>query len=223
GLGVTWALAHGRPLLLPPVLRVGRAYDTSSGLPEIFSNNTSDSNSSTVPSDFDDSSESESEFYKGAKRDPRRLSASLRLSFPSGVTSDGERTDYLIYKAEVGHSLSKDIQVKIRDVLAIVATDKKLSLKKRPKATIFVEDIAKFTRDLNGGHPRLFIYLRPEFIKAFLIPEIIFDPTLVLSPYIFLLGILFRISAFKSLCNDSPVLDYPKKLYRLRVLYSLGE
>ena len=59
--------------------------------------------------------------------------------------------------------------------------------------------------------------------EAFLIPEIIFDPTLVLSPYVFLLGILFRISAFKSLSYDSPVLDCPKKLYRLRVLYSLGE
>lgn len=33
--------------------------DTSLGLPEIFSNNASDSDSSTAPSDFDDSSESE--------------------------------------------------------------------------------------------------------------------------------------------------------------------
>ncbi|KAJ5904727.1 uncharacterized protein N7473_001643 [Penicillium subrubescens] len=87
-------------------------------------------------------------------------------------------------------------------------------------------------RDPNGGRPRLFIYLRPEFTKGFLgekqseafpIPEIIFDPTLVLSPHVFLLGILFRIGAFKSLSTDSPVLDCPEKLYRLRVLQGLGE
>ncbi|KAJ5447699.1 hypothetical protein N7445_002520 [Penicillium cf. griseofulvum] len=168
----------------------------------------------------------------------RRRFASLRLSSPSGVTSD-----YLIYKAEVRYKLSKDIQVKIRDIrsrlsIDIVAIEKKLSLKGRPKATIYIEDIAEFARDLklilvrdpNRGRPRLFIYLRPEFTKIFLsekelntfpIPEIIFDPTLVLSPYIFLLGILFRISAFKSLSKDSPIIDYPKKLYRLRILDGL--
>ncbi len=35
--------------------------DASLSLPEIFSNNAADSNSSTVPSDFDDSSESKSD------------------------------------------------------------------------------------------------------------------------------------------------------------------
>ena len=49
----------------------------------------------------------------------------------------------------------------------------------------------------------------------FLILEIIFDPMLVLSPHVFLLGILFRIGVFKSLSSDSPVLDCPKKLYCL--------
>jgi hypothetical protein len=43
-----------------PVLS-GDESDTSSDLPEIFSNNASDSDDSTAPSDFDDSSESESE------------------------------------------------------------------------------------------------------------------------------------------------------------------
>jgi integrase len=103
-------------------------------------------------------------------------------------------------------------------VLAIVATEKGLSLKGRPKATMYVEDVAEFARvilsttemtfpcgwyriqlllfcqlaaitgsrpgallklrfqdlkltlvrDPNGGRPRLFIYLRPEFTKTFL-------------------------------------------------------
>ncbi|KAI2735701.1 hypothetical protein DTO013E5_8636 [Penicillium roqueforti] len=342
--------------------------DTSSRLPEIFSNNASDPDSSIAPSVFDSSSESESEsedepedelasedeeeqlppeyylqeaesldvsqlrqkryspktqekldetqdfwdrFCNGTKRGPveclfwlsdtdetvRFLKALFSWRCDQRRGKDGRRTPgvktkssldlfwkwwHLIYKAEVGHELSKDIQVKIRDVLAIVASDKKLSLKGRPKATMYVEDVAEFARvilsttemtfpcgwyriqlllfcqlaaitgsrpgallklrfqdlkltlvrDPNGGHPRLFIYLRPEFTKSFLgekesntfpIPEIIFDPTLVLSPHVFLLGMLFRISAFKSLSKDGPVMDCPEKLYRLRVLDGLGE
>lgn len=48
------------PTSLYPILSSDKS-DTSSGLPEIFSNNASDSDSSTAPSGFDDSSESESE------------------------------------------------------------------------------------------------------------------------------------------------------------------
>ncbi|KAJ9480689.1 hypothetical protein VN97_g12850 [Penicillium thymicola] len=350
-----------------PALSDGES-DTSSRLPEIFSNNASDSDSSTAPSVFDSSSESESEsedesedglasedeeeqlppeyylqeaesldvsqlrqkryspntqerldetqyfwdkFCNGTKRGPveclswlsdteetvRFLKALFSWRCDQRRGKNGRRTPgvktkssldlfwkwwHLIYKAEVGHELSKDIQVKIRDVLAIVATDKKLSLKGRPKATMYVEDVAEFARvilsttemtfpcgwyriqlllfcqlaaitgsrpgallklrfqdlkltlvrDPNGGRPRLFIYLRPEFTKSFLgekesntfpIPEIIFDPTLVLSPHVFLLGMLFRIGAFKSLSKDGPVMDCPEKLYRLRILDGLGE
>ncbi|CAG8124329.1 unnamed protein product, partial [Penicillium nalgiovense] len=252
------------------------------------------------------------EFCKGTKRDPveclswlsdseetvRFLKALFSWRCDQRRGKDGRRRTagvktkstldafwkwwHLIYKAEVGHELSKDVHVKIRDVLAIVATEKRLSLKGRPKATMYVEDVAEFARvilsttemtfpcgwyriqlllfcqlaaitgsrpgallklrfqdlkltlvrDPNGGRPRLFIYLRPEFTKTFLgekesntfpIPEIIFDPTLVLSPHVFLLGILFRIGAFKSLSKDGPVMDSPEKLYRLRVLHGLGE
>ncbi|KAJ5471584.1 hypothetical protein N7530_008941 [Penicillium desertorum] len=251
------------------------------------------------------------EFCKGTKRDPveclswlsdseetvRFLKALFSWRCDQRRGKDGRRTAgvktkstldafwkwwHLIYKAEIGHSLSKDVHVKIRDVLAIVATEKRLSLKGRPKATMYVEDVAEFARvilsttemtfpcgwyriqlllfcqlaaitgsrpgallklrfqdlkltlvrDPNGGRPRLFIYLRPEFTKSFLgekesntfpIPEIIFDPTLVLSPHVFLLGILFRIGAFKSISKDGPVMDCPEKLYRLRVLHGLGE
>lgn len=59
--------------------------------------------------------------------------------------------------------------------------------------------------------------------NTFPIPEIIFDPTLVLSPHVFLLGMLFRIGAFKSLSKDGPVMDCPEKLYSLRVLDGLGQ
>ncbi|KAJ5542729.1 hypothetical protein N7535_005153 [Penicillium sp. DV-2018c] len=314
--------------------------DTSSRLPEIFSNNASDSDSSTAPSVFDSSSESESEsedesedelasedegeqlppeyylqeaesfdvsqlrqkryspktqerldetqhfwdrFCKGTKRDlveclswlsdteetVRFLKALFSWRCDQRWGKNGRRTPgvktkssldlfwkwwHLIYKAEVGHELNKDIQVKIRDVLAIVATDKKLSLKGRPKATMYVEDVAEFARvilsttemtfpcgwyriqlflfcqlaaitgsrpgallklrfrdlkltlirDPSGGHPRLFIYLRPEFTKSFL-------------------GEKESIGAFKSLSKNGPVMDCPEKLYRLRILDGLGE
>jgi hypothetical protein len=101
-------------------------------------------------------------------------------------------------------------------------------------------------RDPNGGRPRLFIELTAEFTKGFLglkdacvfspcllasrlshsanrtrsnefkIPEIIYDPTLVLSPHVFLLGMLFKVRAFKS-----PSIDSPEMLYSLNVLKGL--
>ncbi|KAL1972845.1 hypothetical protein VTN31DRAFT_6387 [Thermomyces dupontii] len=75
--------------------------------------------------------------------------------------------------------------------------------------------------------PRLVIRLRLVDTKRFLgpkpinvhpIPEIQFDPTLVLSPHIFLLGMLFHIKAFKA-----AGLDGPEKLYGLQVLKGLRE
>ncbi|RHZ58146.1 DUF3435 domain-containing protein [Aspergillus thermomutatus] len=189
---------------------------------------------------------------------------------------------HLVYKAEVGHGLSKDLIVKILDVLAIVAREKDLRSGRRPKATMYIEDVAEFARVLlstmemtfqfgwlriqlllfcqlaaitgsrpgallnlryrdleltlirhpDGGRPRLFIYLTPRFTKTFLgekeentfpIPEIVFDPTLVLSPHVFLLGMLFRIQAFKNISKDGLVLDCPENLYNLGVLDGLGE
>ncbi|KAB8069060.1 hypothetical protein BDV29DRAFT_183512 [Aspergillus leporis] len=189
---------------------------------------------------------------------------------------------HLVYKAEVGQGLSKDTIVKILDVLAIVAQEKNLLLGRRPKATMYIEDVAEFARVLlsttemtfqfgwlriqlllfcqlaaitgsrpgallnlryrnllltlirhpDGGRPRLFIYLTPEFTKSFLgekeqntfpIPEIVFDPTLVLSPHVFLLGMLFRIRAFKNFSTEGLVLDCPENLYNLGVLEGLGQ
>ncbi|CZR66010.1 uncharacterized protein PAC_15910 [Phialocephala subalpina] len=71
-------------------------------------------------------------------------------------------------------------------------------------------------RDPDRGGPRLFVELTPE--NEFKIPEIIYDPTLVLSPHIFLLGILFKARAFKS-----PSIDCPERLYSLKVLKGLNE
>ncbi|KAF7122872.1 hypothetical protein CNMCM5793_000982 [Aspergillus hiratsukae] len=189
---------------------------------------------------------------------------------------------HLVYKAEAGQGLSKETIVKILDVLAIVAQEKNLLLGRRPKATMYIEDVAEFARVLlsttemtfqsgwlriqlllfcqlaaitgsrpgallnlryrnllltlvrnpDGGRPLLFIYLTPEFTKTFLgekeqntfpIPEIVFDPTLVLSPHVFLLGMLFRIKAFKNFSTDGLVVDCPENLYNLGVLDGLGQ
>ncbi|CAG8414202.1 unnamed protein product [Penicillium salamii] len=87
-------------------------------------------------------------------------------------------------------------------------------------------------RDPEGGCPRLFIYLTPEFTKRFLgkkalnefkIPKIIFDPTLALSLHICLLGILFHIKGFKTRSSTRPILDCPENLYCLRILEGLKQ
>lgn len=54
--------------------------------------------------------------------------------------------------------------------------------------------------------------------NVFLIPEIIYDPMLVLSPHVFLLGMLFKGQAFKS-----PSIDSPKRLYSLSILDGLNK
>ncbi|KAJ5776688.1 uncharacterized protein N7511_001699 [Penicillium nucicola] len=336
--------------------------DASSELPEIFSNEASETNSSPTSGDCDDEDESESEddmpmedeekqlppehylqeaecldvsqlrqkrysprtqvkldetrdywdrFCEGGKRDPiecffwlsdteetiRFLKALFSWRCDQRRGKNERRTPglkhkssletfwkwwHLVYKAEVGHGLSKDTIIKIEDVLAIVATEKNLCFDRRPKATMYIEDVAEFARvvlsttemtfrcgwyrvqlllycqlaaitgsrpgallnlryrdlmltlvrDPNGVRPRLFIYMRPEFTKSFLgkkesntfpIPEIIFDPTLVLSPHVFLLGMLFRIGAFKTLSKDGRVMNCPENLYSLRVLNGLGQ
>ena len=54
--------------------------------------------------------------------------------------------------------------------------------------------------------------------NEFKILKIIYNPTLVLSPHVFLLGMLFKARAFKS-----PSIDCPERLYSLKVLKGLNE
>ncbi len=54
--------------------------------------------------------------------------------------------------------------------------------------------------------------------NVFQIPEIIYDPTLILSPHVFLLGMLFKAQAFAS-----PSINSLEKLYSLNILNELGE
>ncbi|ODH27471.1 hypothetical protein ACO22_04193 [Paracoccidioides brasiliensis] len=144
-------------------------------------------------------------------------------------TSDSE-------EMETALGLNKDTIVKVEDVVAQVATENELTLVGRPKKNMYIEDVADHHRQPSlvpdGGRPRLFIFLKPEFTKRFLgdkalnkfkIPEIIFDPTLVLSPHICLLTMLFHIGGFKSISTTGPVLDSAEKLYSVKVLDGKGQ
>ncbi|KAK9774936.1 putative C2H2 finger domain protein [Seiridium cardinale] len=73
-------------------------------------------------------------------------------------------------------------------------------------------------RDPDGGPHRLVIkftlsftkqYLGKKASKTFLIPEIIYDPSLLLSPHVFLLGILFK--NHLNIINGENVLRLPLK------------
>ncbi|ODH52419.1 hypothetical protein GX48_01482 [Paracoccidioides brasiliensis] len=86
--------------------------------------------------------------------------------------------------------------------------------------------VLTLVRDPHSGTPRLCVVLITHFTKAFLgmkdvntfrLPEIIYDPTLVLSPHVFL-GMLFHIEVFKS-----PSLKTPEQLYSLRILDRLNQ
>ncbi|KAJ5593270.1 hypothetical protein N7537_010174 [Penicillium hordei] len=85
GLSVTCTKAHGQPRLLPPMLRS----NINLRLPEIFSNNASDSNSSTVSSVFDLSSESESE-SKDKSEDKLALEDKEKIKRGSKITGFAE-------------------------------------------------------------------------------------------------------------------------------------
>ncbi|KAJ0418433.1 hypothetical protein BJY00DRAFT_302823 [Aspergillus carlsbadensis] len=91
-----------------------------------------------------------------------------------------------------------------------LAKKHKLSLKGRDKPPLDVKDLAKhiqvsLLRDPHGGPHQIVIEFTFKFTKewlgakkanTYILPEIIYDPSLVLSPHVFLLGLLFADRAF---------------------------
>jgi integrase len=87
---------------------------------------------------------------------------------------------HLIYKIEMGHGLTKETIIKIKDVsyrshserilannpqvLAIIAGKNNLELKRRPKATMYIEDVAEFARVLLSTTEMTFSCLRIQLI-----------------------------------------------------------
>ncbi|OJD16129.1 hypothetical protein AJ78_03709 [Emergomyces pasteurianus Ep9510] len=87
--------------------------------------------------------------------------------------------------------------------------------------------VLTLVRDPHSSTPRLCVGLTALFTKThlgmkdantFWLPEIIYDPTLVLSPHVFLLGMLFHIQAFKS-----PSIRTAEQLYSLGILDGLNQ
>ncbi|KAL4404021.1 C2H2 finger domain-containing protein [Colletotrichum abscissum] len=86
----------------------------------------------------------------------------------------------------------------------------------RPTATLnlrFKDIRVALARDPEGGPHKLLLRLTPEFTKTYLgekeqktytIPQTMFDPSLLLSPHVFLLGIIFRHRAFRAPSLTSP-------------------
>ncbi|KAI4592129.1 hypothetical protein KJ359_011504, partial [Pestalotiopsis sp. 9143b] len=80
----------------------------------------------------------------------------------------------------------------------------------RPRAILslrFGDIMIVLSRDPKGGPHKLLLKFTPEFTKTYLgakdaktftVPEVIGDPSLLLSPHVFLLGILFRHRAFRA-------------------------
>ncbi|KAI2449664.1 hypothetical protein LOY86_005665 [Ophidiomyces ophidiicola] len=139
---------------------------------------------------------------------------------------------WLVYKCEANKKIDEMIIRQAQDLLKLIADEKLLSRQKREKATMYVQDLVEYcrltlVRDPGSEHPRLVIELTAEFTKGFLgmkdantfpLPEVIYDPTLILSPHVLLLGMLFHIKAFQS-----PNIDCPENLYSLNVLPGLNE
>ncbi|KAL2278242.1 hypothetical protein FJTKL_14652 [Diaporthe vaccinii] len=86
----------------------------------------------------------------------------------------------------------------------------------RPEAILklqFKHIRVALARDPEGGPHKQLVRFTPEFTKTYLgekdqktytIPETMFDPSLILSPHVFLLGILFRHRAFRARSLTSP-------------------
>ncbi|KAH0419558.1 hypothetical protein CcaCcLH18_14355 [Colletotrichum camelliae] len=86
----------------------------------------------------------------------------------------------------------------------------------RPEATLnlrFKDIRVALARDPEGGPHKLLLRFTPEFTKTYLgekeqktyaVPETMFDPSLLLSPHVFLLGVLFRHRAFNASNLTSP-------------------
>ncbi|KKA16204.1 C2H2 finger domain protein [Rasamsonia emersonii CBS 393.64] len=126
-------------------------------------------------------------------------------------------------------------------VMSDTVADSDWSIKGREKSAMYVEDLAKVVEtvisttkkkfghrqhriELCGPH-RIVIEFTFEFTKEFLgakdentfiLPEIIFDPSLILSPHVFLLGLLFADRAFARVDGEE-VLMSAEQLLRLRI------
>lgn len=105
----------------------------------------------------------------------------------------------------------------------------------RPEALLnlrYRDVVVTLLRDPNGGPHRTLIEFTPEFTKKFrgekdsvefVLPEVIFDPSLLLSPHVFFTGLVFADRAFAAPNLKSPTqlstLDIRPGLQQLKLLF----
>ncbi|CAJ2505656.1 Uu.00g130500.m01.CDS01 [Anthostomella pinea] len=146
----------------------------------------------------------------GQKKRGTKKSSSLRTNW---------KVFRLVYETAMGAKLDPKLNRNMHKVLRSLAKKYKLSDQKRENRSMTIDDLKAqiettlsttrksfgLARDPDGGPHKLLIKFTLEFIKTYLgtkdaktftIPETIFDPSLFLSPYVFLLGILFQHQAF---------------------------
>ncbi|KKZ61922.1 hypothetical protein EMCG_00484 [[Emmonsia] crescens] len=121
----------------------------------------------------------------------------------------------MVYKAGAGKRIDQEIIIKSQDLLRLIVKEKDL----RDLELMLV-------RDTMYERPCLVVKVTFDYMKRFLgkkpsdvftLPEIIYDSSLILSPHVFLLGMLFHFQAFKDLNIRSP-----ERLYDLGVLEGLN-
>ncbi|EDN08224.1 predicted protein [Histoplasma mississippiense (nom. inval.)] len=150
-----------------------------------------------------------------------------------------------VYELEMHEKIDKDTSRHIvKNGIPVLVKKYRLSNKPRPKTTVYLDDLIRVvettvtTTKKKFGHGRLRISLilyfqlagfsanRPQALLSlteFVIPEIIFDPSLILSPQVILLGLLFADGAFARLDGERILtsasqlldLDIPEDTYQL--------
>ncbi|UQC77422.1 C2H2 finger domain-containing protein [Colletotrichum lupini] len=134
----------------------------------------------------------------------------LQLTSPGSATLIEEQNETTL------SIIKKSFKLRELRILAVLFLLLLAPVGSRPMATLnlrFKDIRVALARDPEGGLHKLLLWLTPEFTKTYLgekeqktytIPETMFDPSLLLSPHVFLLGIIFRYRAFCAPSLTSP-------------------
>ncbi|OAQ57486.1 C2H2 finger domain-containing protein [Pochonia chlamydosporia 170] len=163
----------------------------------------------------------------GAKLDPklnRNMHKVLRELAKKHELSDQKRANRCMtindLKEQIETTLSttkKSFDIGEHRILAVLFLLLLAPAGSRPTSILrlrFGDIRVALARDPEGGPHKILIRFTLEFTKSYLgtkdtktftIPEMMFDPSLLLSPHAFLLGILFRHQAFRASLLTSPM------------------
>ncbi|KAM0814231.1 hypothetical protein AB5N19_00021 [Seiridium cardinale] len=150
-----------------------------------------------------------------------RLGEKYKLTHEKRENRSMTLTDLKHQIATTLRTTDKSFKLGEMRILAILFLSLLAPAESRPTSILklrFGDSRVLLARDPDGGPHRLVIkftlsftkqYLGKKASKTFLIPEIIYDPSLLLSPHVFLLGILFK--NHLNIINGENVLRLPLK------------